>query len=311
VTPAATAAARTSARRSTGAATLPRPVAPRRPRRVSGPVRPARHGASPALAPPLGARLVHGAGQLVDHRLLDRLIRGRAWIGLVAFALIGIVAMQVALLKLNTGIGRSIERASTLQQQNTALEAQISTLASGDRVTTAAAAMGMVYPPAGDVGYLYATPGDAVRARRAMVAGLAQPFNGLALSAAVATTGSSGSGLSSTSSATGTTTVAGTTGATSQGSGVGPASAASGGGATAATPAQGTTANGSTAATTSAGTATGAAPPTPASSGASGGAAAAGSAGSGSTGAAPASAAGGPGAGAAGATAYPGSTGRR
>lgn len=164
----------TAARR--GAAALPRPVAPRGPRRISGPARPARQGAAPALAPPLGLRLVRGAGQLVDHRLLDRLIRGRAWIGLVAFALFGIVTMQVALLKLNTGIGRSIERATVLQQQNTALEAQISTLASGGRVMSTASADGMVYPPAGDVGYLQTSSGDALRAVRALNAGLAQPL---------------------------------------------------------------------------------------------------------------------------------------
>ena len=47
---------------------------------------------------------------LSGHRLLDRLIRGRMWIGIVAFALIGIVTLQLGLLKLNSGIGRSLER---------------------------------------------------------------------------------------------------------------------------------------------------------------------------------------------------------
>jgi cell division protein FtsB len=285
VTPAATAAAGARARRSARAEALPRRVAPQRPRRVSGP---ARH-AAPALAPPLGARLVRGAGQLVDHRLLDRLIRGRAWIGLVAFALIGIVAMQVALLKLNTGVSRSIERAATLQQQNTALEAQISTLASGDRITTAAGSLGMVYPPAGDVAYLSALRGDAVRASRALAAGLAQPLVAVGAPAATANTASTSSVLTPASSG------AGSSGTTSQ---------------VAAAPSTSTpppvSAGG--AVSGSAGAASGAAP---ASSGAAGGAAPDGAGGAGIGTAASAGSGGGPAAGSAGAAAYPGSTGKR
>ena len=48
-----------------------------------------------------------GAATARSSRLLDRLIRGRAWIVLIGFALLGIVAMQVSLLKLNAGIGRA------------------------------------------------------------------------------------------------------------------------------------------------------------------------------------------------------------
>jgi ribonuclease HII len=49
-------------------------------------------------------------------RALPRLFQPhRVWIGVVAFALIGIVTMQLVLLKLNTSIGHSLERAARLQ----------------------------------------------------------------------------------------------------------------------------------------------------------------------------------------------------
>src|SRR4051794_426802 len=91
-----------------GARALPRSPAPRHPRRVSGPAR--RPTAAPApRALPLGARLRTRVRELPDARLLDRLIRGRAWIVLIGVLLMGIVVMQVSLLKLNTGIGRAVE----------------------------------------------------------------------------------------------------------------------------------------------------------------------------------------------------------
>src|ERR687885_1831401 len=79
--------------------------APRLPRRVSGPV--ARPRAVAA------ARLVTGAFEriraLPDHRVVDRLLRGRVWIWFIGVALMGIVAMQVSMLKLNAGISRAVE----------------------------------------------------------------------------------------------------------------------------------------------------------------------------------------------------------
>jgi hypothetical protein len=126
-----------------------RPPAPTRPRRVSGPALPARGRSAP---PPRGAEggLALGAvallgrlDALAGHRLLDRLIRSRVWIGIVAFALIGIVTLQLGLLKLNAGIGRALEREGSLQRENAALNVENSELASGGRVETEAAKLGM------------------------------------------------------------------------------------------------------------------------------------------------------------------------
>jgi hypothetical protein len=99
------------------------------------------------------------AGVAVDvsaSRLMDRLVRSRVWIGIVAFGLIGIVAMQVSLLKLNSGIGRAVQTASTLERSNAGLRGDISRLSAGDRIQALAEGEGLVMPAPADVGYLRA-----------------------------------------------------------------------------------------------------------------------------------------------------------
>jgi hypothetical protein len=76
------------------------------------------------------------------------------WVAVVAVALIGIVFMQVSLLRLNTGIGESIERQANLERQNAALRAEVSGLSAGPRMQEVAGGLGMVMAPAGDVRYL-------------------------------------------------------------------------------------------------------------------------------------------------------------
>ncbi len=147
------------------------------PRRISGPAAPARPATGPQrferpvpTRAPSPAPFTQHVTRVVDHSLLDRLIRGRAWIGLIGFALIGIVAMQVTLLKLNAGIGRSIQRVTVLQRQSSSLAAEVAGLSAAQRVQTQATGLGMVYAPPDDVRYLRVTPGDAARAATAFVA---------------------------------------------------------------------------------------------------------------------------------------------
>jgi hypothetical protein len=169
---ATTAPARTARATRTG----PHRRAPSRPpRRVSGPARgaraavpvPAGAGAATA-APPLTLRLARAGARIGDARLLDRLVRGRGWIALVAIGLLGIVFMQVSMLRLNAGISRAITTAETLEQQNSTLRADISKLDAGDRIADTAAAQGMVRPPAGDVNYLDARKADGAAAAKAI-----------------------------------------------------------------------------------------------------------------------------------------------
>ena len=142
--PAATAAERHAARaRTARGATLPR--------RISGPI------ARPR-AVPMPPRPVTGVFDrikaLPDHRVIDRLLRGRVWICFIGVALMGIVAMQVSMLKLNSGISRAVETTATLERQNSDMEASIARLASGERIRAAADKEGLVTPAAGEVHYL-------------------------------------------------------------------------------------------------------------------------------------------------------------
>ncbi|MGO9247466.1 MAG: hypothetical protein ACLQQB_04785 [Solirubrobacteraceae bacterium] len=167
--PPAAAAARTAA-----PAIHPRrvPLAPvRRPRRVSGP------GARPARPAQQARKAVNPAVAIATHPLLDRLIHGRAWIGIVAFALIGIVTMQLGLLKLNAGIGRALEHEAALQREDSALSVENSEVAAGNTVELQAAHMGMQLIPAGALRFLSArgSEGDVGRALQALNARVSTP----------------------------------------------------------------------------------------------------------------------------------------
>jgi cell division protein FtsL len=176
----------TSSQRSGGHATkVGRQTAPRAPRRVSGPLSgrtrkqtaatttaparvraPRRPASRQASGTPLLARSVAFVRALPDHSLLDRIVRGRAWIPLIGILLAGIVAMQVEVLKLNAGIGRSVVRGSALQSQNALLRAQVATLADDQRIESKAAQMGMVMPAPGSIKFL--SLGNTVALQRAL-----------------------------------------------------------------------------------------------------------------------------------------------
>jgi cell division protein FtsL len=138
----------------------PLTVAPR-PRRVSGPARRPRDQRAARGAPAytgIALGLIEGFGRLSEHRLLDRLIRGRTWIAIVAFALIGIVTLQLGLLKLNAGIGHALAREASLQRENATLSIENSELADGALVESSAARLGMEVVPAGALRFLSVNP---------------------------------------------------------------------------------------------------------------------------------------------------------
>jgi len=133
-----------------------------RPRRVSGPARPARLRQPATGAAAVERGLALGLLELLQsisrHSALDRLIRGRAWIAIVVFALLGIVTLQLTLLKLNAGIGRSLERGALLQRENAALSIENSELTAGSKVEAEAEHLGMSLVPAGSLKFLAAHP---------------------------------------------------------------------------------------------------------------------------------------------------------
>jgi hypothetical protein len=206
MTPASAAASRSSSRRST--ATGPaghragrRP--PRAPRRVSGPAggvralagaRVARSVGAPALAPALPMRLaaagVHGLATLPDSGIIVRLVRGRFWIALITCALLGIVAMQVTMLKLNAGISRSVEQVAALQRENELLSATVAARSSVTAIQQAGTQLGYVMPPPGEFRYLTSDPQhDVANALREMTSPQ-QPLEPMSAPASLDSTGS-------------------------------------------------------------------------------------------------------------------------
>jgi cell division protein FtsB len=169
----------------TAAATKPRSPARRGAktrvhRRVSGPakgaarpaqkVRAAAAAAAPALprrrqrpAPAPAPRVLRGALKLRDSSMVGRLVRSQAWIGLLLVLLIGLVGINVSLLKLNAAAGRNAEWAKKLRVDNADLRARVSRLRSGQHIQAAARDLGLVMPAAASVHYLTADPGRDVR----------------------------------------------------------------------------------------------------------------------------------------------------
>ena len=151
-------------------------AAPSRPAR-----RPGRRTATKTAHRPLLAPAKAFVGSLPDHPLLDRIVRGRAWIPILGILLAGIVAMQVEVLKLSASMGRAIERATALQSRNEQLRASVASLSDARRIEQLAANMGMVMPGPEAIGFLHAPSGATLRQA---IANIHQPdpagFDGVA-----------------------------------------------------------------------------------------------------------------------------------
>jgi cell division protein FtsL len=149
------AAARAStapARRAPGRHAAPRHAAPAR--RVSGHAIPARPAALPRGA-----------------RVLDTLLTGRIWIALIGVLLAGIVFFNVDLLQMNREITQMADKATQIKRENDRLRHDYARLASSERIQEAAAALGLVYPAAGEVRYLDSKPRlDAHNASKRIIA---------------------------------------------------------------------------------------------------------------------------------------------
>ena len=156
-----------------GVIAVPAPGRTRSPERTAPPrkrpsprTRPSRsrQGARSAATAPWRLRAAVHLRALPDNVLLDRIIRGRVWIPLLGMLLTGIVFMQVEVLKLNAGIGRSLERGSALQAQNELLRAGVSRLSDEQRIERIAAQMGLVMPGPAQLRFVHTGAGSAQRA---------------------------------------------------------------------------------------------------------------------------------------------------
>lgn len=176
----------------------------------------------------LGAAAALFVRTLPDHRLLDRVVRGRAWIPILGVLLAGIVAMQVEILKLSASTGRSLERVTALQSTNQQLRDTVAVLSDDQRIERLAAGMNMVMPGPTQVRFVSARGAAVGRALNSIHAPDSAAFLAALPSAqstaAAATTGSPAPVLA----AAGTAIVQPSPTATATGTAVAPASAASG-----------------------------------------------------------------------------------
>lgn len=213
------------AARVRAATAVPAPLRlPPAPRRVSGPARSARIERTPTGASAIALRLI-------DHPWLERLIRGRAWIAIVATALLGIVAMQVALLRVGAQIGSETAAVNALQQQNAQMQYTIGAAEASRGLGASPSSLGMLFPPPGAVTYLQLNPGVArLAAERvqspsaaALAAAAAHPLQTVThvASTTAATTHTATTGATGGVAATGTTGGAGATATNSSLTGAG------------------------------------------------------------------------------------------
>jgi hypothetical protein len=193
------------------------------PRRVSGPtggrseatprqgLAASRRGVAPRLGAALGSmpRLSPAALRLawlrfVQGRSVERLsglsvarglraaVLGRTWIAVVAFALIGIVTLQLGLLKLNASIGRGLEHEALLQRQNAELSIEDSEMGASASVQSRAARMGMELVPPGLLRFLSVRGFDAGNAAGVLSAPIGSSANGSSETPGSAPQGQSG-----------------------------------------------------------------------------------------------------------------------
>lgn len=149
----------TAPRRAAGARTAPARRAPApAPRRSPRP--------RPALVPGAVGRTAVAVGDLADSGLVLRLTRSRGWIAVVGFLLVGIVALNVYALSLNTGSSRTAAQADELRRQNSALRADIADGLSNERLQRVAARLGLIVPEAGATLMLDPGGADAAAAAR-------------------------------------------------------------------------------------------------------------------------------------------------
>ncbi|HKP91697.1 MAG TPA: hypothetical protein VJT75_17150, partial [Thermoleophilaceae bacterium] len=115
--------------------------------------------------------LVRALERFVEARLLDRLLRGRLWVGFMGVLLVGIVFLNVSLLQLNQEIARTTSHATALDRQNSGLRARVAALDSSERIQELAEGRGMVMPAPSQYRYLRARPWlDGELAARRVVA---------------------------------------------------------------------------------------------------------------------------------------------
>ncbi|SEH15361.1 hypothetical protein [Thermoleophilum album] len=159
------AAARAAATAPTPAAPARRPLreptvapAPRRPR-----TRPQQVPRRRRVRARTTARARRSRGSAAAAALIDRLLRARLWIWLVAALLVGIVFLNVDLLQLNRRLAAISERRGQVEADNARLRRELARLEAADRIQQLAQRQGFVLPAPDAVRYLHPQSSSDVR----------------------------------------------------------------------------------------------------------------------------------------------------
>jgi cell division protein FtsB len=83
-----------------------------------------------------------------------RLTGGIVWISVLAVLLAGVVAVNVAVLRVNVGLTNLDKQAQLLQAQNDALASQVSSAGASLKIEATARRLGLVPAPATDTSYI-------------------------------------------------------------------------------------------------------------------------------------------------------------
>jgi cell division protein FtsL len=145
-----------------------RQPARRQPAPTKRPTRRASGAAAPRRAPRAAPRKV---ALPLGARMLDAVLNGRIWIGLVGVLLAGIVFFNVDLLRMNREITHMADQAAQLKRENARLRQDVAGLANSERIQQAAAELGLVLPAPAEVRYLKSNPTiDARTASKRIIA---------------------------------------------------------------------------------------------------------------------------------------------
>lgn len=116
-------------------------------------------------------RTAGAVGDLADSGVVVGMARGRAWIAILSVLLGGIVAINVAGLSLSTSGSKTAAKIDALKRENSVLRGRAANRLSNDKVSAAAARLGLAVPPADAVGYLKSGRKDIEEAARRIAAG--------------------------------------------------------------------------------------------------------------------------------------------
>lgn len=151
----------------------PRKAQPRRRAERRAPARRQRRPASGSgrLVPIAVGRTATAVASLPDSGLVVRLTRGRLWIGALAALLVGIVALNVFSLSLNSSSSETARAVEALEREGSAMRANLANELSSRKVQNVAATLGLVVPEPGVIRYLKPSAADAAEAARRLRSG--------------------------------------------------------------------------------------------------------------------------------------------